>query len=299
MHDLFQEYFYFNVEEINANDSKEYLIGSKQKWFDIAQNEYKRQSSGTPPLNYIFKSIFRNFPMIRTFSEVPFRVLIIKDADSLNMDLQHALRRTLERSTRTCRFCLICENLSKIIDPIRSRCVVFHFTPLKNSEISAVLRYISSTEAVSIQDDAISAIIHFGRSNMIRAINMLQTVAIVYEGQKIDVDSVQQLANQLILNKTQQMLELAIDKKFIPARNKLRELFLQYGLIGEQIIEYSNLILTKMPIPPEWKIIILELLGEYDLKMRKGDNEEIQLSAFLAKIGVLELNRDETNPLGA
>ncbi|MFX1297006.1 MAG: AAA family ATPase, partial [Promethearchaeota archaeon] len=163
LHDLFQEYFSSNVEEINANDSRDYIIKFKKKWYEIALKEYNRQTSGVPSLNFVFKSIFRNFSMMRTFSDVPFRVLILKDADSLNMDIQQALRRTMEKSTRTCRFCLICENLSKIIDPIRSRCVIFHFTPIKESDTAAILRYIVSKEKILINDEGLLALIYLGR----------------------------------------------------------------------------------------------------------------------------------------
>ncbi len=290
MHDLFQESFSYSVEEINANDSREFLIQFKKKWYDIALHEYKRQYSGTPPINFIFKSVFRNFPMVRTFADVPFRVLIIKDADDFSMDIQQALRRTMEKSSRTCRFCLICENLSKIIDPIRSRCVIFHFTPLKQSEIGAILRYIATAEKVVIEDDALLAIIHLGKGNLIRTINFLQTVAAVFDGEKIDADSVHQIANQIITYKVKEMIEFALNKEFSIARKKLRELFIQHGLMGTNIVEQIRNISIQLPIPADWKASIIDLLGTFELRMRKGNDEEIHLSAFLAQLGVLKLS---------
>ncbi len=290
LHDLFQEYFHYNVEEINASDSKDYLIKFKPKWYVRAENEYKREESGTPPFNFILKSIFRNFPMHRSFSEIPFRVLIIQDADSLSMDIQEALRRTMEKSSRTCRFCLICENLAKIIDPIRSRCVVFHFTPLREAEIAAILRYIISQENISVDNEALLALTYLGRGNLIRTINFLQTVAVIHSGKPITADSVYEVANHFVAFKLKEMIEFALNKEFSPARTKLRELFLQHGLTGKQITEQIRSLSTKLPIPMEWKVQILELLGDYEIKMRKGDNEEIQLSAFIAQLGVLKLS---------
>ena len=290
MHDLFQEYFNYNVEEINASDSKDYLIKYKSKWYAIAEREYKRENSGTPSLNFIFKSIFRNFPMMRTFSDIPFRVLIIKDADNLSMDIQQALRRTMEKSTRTCRFCIICENLSKIIEPIRSRFVIMRFTPLKESDILAILHYINSHENISIDNEALLAILYLGRGNLIKTINFLQAVASVHAGKKIDADSVHQVANQLIGFKIKEMIEFALNKDFNVARSKLRELFVQYGLTGQQITDRIRSISTNLPIPMGWKIVILDLLGDYELRMQKGGSEEIQLSAFIAQLGVLKLN---------
>jgi replication factor C small subunit len=290
LHDLFLDQFNFNVEEINATDSKEYLMKYKPKWFNIAQQDYNRQESGTPGLNFIIKSIFRNFPMMRTFSEIPFRVLIIKDADNLTMDIQQALRRTLEKSSRTCRFILICENLSKIIAPIKSRFVVMRFNPLEAPYVSAILRYIISKERIDIQEDALSAIIFLGRGNMIRTINMLQAVAAVFEGKSISSDAVYQVIHQFVDFKVKQVIDFALNKRFLEARERLREIFLQFGLTGQQIYDRIRAILFKHPIPEAWKVAIFDLMGEYELRMKKGSNDEIHLSAFLSQLGVLKLN---------
>ncbi|NVM28626.1 MAG: hypothetical protein HWN65_07260 [Candidatus Helarchaeota archaeon] len=279
-----------NVEEINANDSKDYLMKFKRKWYDLAEQEYKRKNSGTPGLNYIFKSIFRNYPMMRSLSEVPFRVLIIKDADNLTMNIQQALRRTLEKSTRTCRFCLVCENLSKIIDPIRSRFVILHFNPLSKENAAAILRYIVSAEKIAINDAALSSIIYLGQNNMIRSINLLQAVSSVYEGQEVDADSVHKVTKQYIDFKVKETIALALSKEFTAARDKLRELFVKYGLIGNQITDHMRQAIIKLPIPEEWKIHLFDLLGEYELRIQQGANEEIHLSAFLAQLGILNLN---------
>ncbi|MHA1263776.1 MAG: hypothetical protein ACTSRS_00930 [Candidatus Helarchaeota archaeon] len=226
---------------------------------------------------------------MRTFSEIPFRVLIIKEADQLSMDIQQALRRTLEKSSRTCRFFLICENLSKIIEPIRSRFVVLNFKPLQKPEITAILRYIITTENISIDDEALAAIIFLGRRNMIRTINFLQMVATAYNGQHITADLVSKVSQQLIIFRIRNMLLHALNRDFSAARKFLRELFIQFGLTGSQIIEYIRQTLTKLHIPENWKVSIFDLLGDYDLRLRKGANEEIQLSAFLTRLAVLNL----------
>src|SRR5512136_429158 len=110
-------------------------------------------------------------------SEVPFKILILDEADSLTTAAQHALRRTMEIYTKTCRFCLIGNYSENIIDPIQSRCSVFRYGPLPEMEVKEYLKSIAVKENVKLLPEGLDAVYESSTGDLRKAINLLQAAA--------------------------------------------------------------------------------------------------------------------------
>lgn len=119
----------------------------------------------------------------------PFKIVVLDEADSMTAPAQAALRRTIERETKTTRFCLICNYVSCIIDPLTSRCSKFRFKPLSHEIMLTRLEHICKEENVLCAPRVLARLVDASGGDMRRAITSLQSTArLKGEGRIEDVD---------------------------------------------------------------------------------------------------------------
>jgi replication factor C small subunit len=230
----------------------------------------------------VVRETVKTFARVRAIGEIPFKIMILDEADNMTADAQQALRRTMERYTETCRF-ILCANYSgKIIEPIQSRCAPFRFTYLPREEHDKYLRYIAENEGVALLDEGLDAIYEVCGGDLRRAINTLQAAASL--GKPIDAKIIYSIAGRANPADVRRMIETAMKGNFIEARKQLREMIQKYGVAGSDIIRQIHVEIFKLDIPEPWKIKLAEIVGEIDYRLVEGADEEIQLSALLARL---------------
>jgi replication factor C small subunit len=221
------------------------------------------------------KDYARTMPL----GDVPFKLIILDEADNMTADAQQALRRIMELYTRTCRFILIANYSSKIIEPIQSRCAVFRFQPLSNEDIAGRLKYIASNENVKLTLGGLEAILYVAEGDMRRAINTLQAAASLGV---VDESAVYRVVGKANPVEVREMMALALKGDFVNARGKLRELMINYGLSGVDIVKQMHREVFTLDIPDKVKVLLADKIGEVNFRMVEGGDEEIQLSYLLA-----------------
>ncbi|EAA63540.1 hypothetical protein AN2969.2 [Aspergillus nidulans FGSC A4] len=107
----------------------------------------------------------------------PFKIIILDEADSMTQDAQSALRRTMEQYSRITRFCLVCNYVTRIIEPLASRCSKFRFKPLDNSAAGDRLAQIAQLEKLSLENGVVDKLISCSDGDLRRAITYLQSAA--------------------------------------------------------------------------------------------------------------------------
>jgi len=230
----------------------------------------------------VVRETVKTFARIKSIGEIPFKIMILDEADNMTGDAQQALRRTMERFTETCRFILIANYSGKIIEPIQSRCAPFRFTYLRREDQDAYLRRIVQKEHVKISEEGLNAIFEVCGGDLRRAVNTLQAAASL--GRLIDSETVYSVIGRANPIDVRNMIALAMKGDFIGARDKLRDMILKYGVAGSDIIKQIHLEIFRSGLPEKWKVKLADAIGEIDFRLVQGSDDEVQLSALLARL---------------
>lgn len=230
----------------------------------------------------IVRETVKTFARTRSIGEIPFKILILDEADNMTSDAQQALRRTMERFTETCRFIMIANYSGKIIEPLQSRCAPFRFSYMSQEDQDKYLRNIIEKEKIEILDEGYNAIFEVSQGDLRKATNTIQAAASM--GKIIDAETVYSVIGHANPEDVNVMIKTAMKGDFLGARKQLREMIMKYGVAGSDIIKQIHTAVFRSMLPDSWKVTLSEAIGETDFRMVQGADVEVQLSALLARM---------------
>ncbi len=252
--ELFEDTWSENFTELNASD---------ERGIEVVRNKIK------------------NFARTMPIGGSDFKIIFLDEADALTDAAQSALRRTMERYSGTCRFILSCNYSSKIIDPIQSRCSVYRFKSLSYGALKARILYIAEREGLKLSEDTVKALHYVSMGDMRRAINALQSVAVLNE--EIKPEMIYEITATARPEEIEDLIKEALDGDFFVALDKL-EALLDNGISGDEILAQMHRRVISMDISARQKVELMDRIGETDYRITEGANERIQLDALIASL---------------
>ncbi|WWC68510.1 uncharacterized protein I206_102439 [Kwoniella pini CBS 10737] len=151
--------FRARVLELNASD---------ERGISVVREKIKTFARETP--RHVGKSSDG-----KIYPSPPYKLIILDEADSMTQDAQSALRRIMETYSKITRFCLVCNYVTRIIEPLASRCSKFRFKPLAQNSTQARIEMIAQNEGVQAEDGVLNLILQLAGGDLRKAITYLQT----------------------------------------------------------------------------------------------------------------------------
>ena len=122
----------------------------------------------------IIRNQIHSFVKSMNLFETGFKFVILDEVDYMTKNAQQALKYLLQTTTTNVRFCLICNYISKIDEPLKNEFICVRFNQLPCNEIIEFIKTIVEKENINIDDDAIQTIQSMYKSDIRSMINFLQ-----------------------------------------------------------------------------------------------------------------------------
>ncbi|KAF8892572.1 replication factor C [Infundibulicybe gibba] len=260
--------FKTRVLELNASD---------ERGISIVRDKIKTFARQTPRAQTI-ASDGKIYPC------PPYKIIILDEADSMTQDAQGALRRIMETYARITRFCLVCNYVTRIIEPLASRCSKFRFTPLDPTSSTSRLSYIATAENIHIEPAVIDTLISTSSGDLRRAITYLQSASRLSSSTVPPVPitplDIQEIAGVVpdIMETSGSHMNVDNPKKahsFERIKNKVKEL-MREGYSATQILSQLHDLITLHPtLTGKQKSLSALVLAEADKALCDGADEEL------------------------
>ena len=255
--DLFGDDWERNFTELNASD---------ERGIDVVRNKIK-DFAGTAPVN------------------APFKIIFLDEVDELTKPAQSALRRTIEKYSNTCRFVLSCNYDNKLIAPIKSRLMSFHFAGLKDDDMKTLAYRVIKAENLTMPDEAVDLLVELSDRDTRVVLNTLQVCALL--GNDITLETVKNTLQVPDKKQVKQMIDSAItgdlDLAFEIGGNHI----INSGFDVGKILRMIDKNLTSLDVHNNTKCALLNIISDTEDRINHGGTPDIQLRALLSKFALV------------
>ncbi|KAI8879461.1 putative subunit of DNA replication factor C (RF-C) [Backusella circina FSU 941] len=211
-----------------------------------------------------------------------FKAVVIHQADEMTREAQAGLRRTMEKYSRSTRLILCCNSLSKLIPPLRSRCMLLRVGRPETEEIVKTLQTIASKENISPSAALCEAIAKHCERNMRASVLTLECTATKNPDMSVVIKPAL-LDWEMVLGRlAQSMMEDQTPERVLAARSTF------YDLLSKQINPTKIIkVLTAHfldKLNDDLKPVIIDKAASVEHQLNMGRKDVIYLEMYATAI---------------
>lgn len=172
-----------------------------------------------------------------------FKVVVLDEFDYMSHNAQAILRNLMETFSLTCRFILTCNYIEKVIEPIQSRCQVFHVMPPTKEDVENHVDGILRKEGIAYDARALRAIIDSSYPDIRKVINTCQLNC--HKG-RLEIELEELIENDYklkiidILKSTKSISSKLAEIRKVILSNRISDFTELYSLLYERVDEYAG-----------------------------------------------------------
>ncbi|XP_052463919.1 replication factor C subunit 3 [Carassius gibelio] len=267
-------------QSITTPSKKKLEINTIASNYHLEVNPSDAGNSDRVVIQELIKTVAQS-QQIQSSAQREFKVVLLTEVDRLTKDAQHALRRTMEKYMSTCRLILCCNSTSKVIGPIRSRCLAVRVPLPSVEELCSVLSGVCRKEGLLLPPELARLIADKSGRNLRKALLMCEACRVQQYPFSPDQDIpetdwevyLRETANAIVSQQSPQRL--------LEVRARLYELLthcippevIMKGLVTELLSNCDG----------HLKAEVAQMAAYYEHRLQLGSKAVYHLEAFVAK----------------
>ncbi len=223
-----------------------------------------------------------------------YKIIILDEADAMTKEAQAALRKVMEENSNITRFCIICNYINQIIEPINSRCVKIRFKPIDKINLINKLKWISEHENIKINNSALECIGDISNGDLRKSILMLQNMKYIKKNNckninseinKDDIyDICKYISNEIMIG---YINNIRLNNNIVNVINTTKEIINNGYVFNSIMVKISNYIIKNKEINDNQKAKVLFEISFIEKNINDGADEFIQLLKLLNIISII------------
>eukprot|EP01118_Nematostelium_gracile_P005833 TRINITY_DN1860_c0_g1_i1.p1 TRINITY_DN1860_c0_g1~~TRINITY_DN1860_c0_g1_i1.p1 ORF type:complete len:357 (-),score=72.03 TRINITY_DN1860_c0_g1_i1:52-1122(-) len=214
-------------------------------------------------------------------SKRDFKVVVLTEVDKLSKEAQHALRRTMEKYMSTCRLILLCNSISKVTEPVRSRCLGIRIPAPQEDEIINVLIGVAKHEKINLPKELAVRIAEQSDRDLRKALLVFEATKSQHYPFKATTPIQRSDWEEFIIQIAKEIAEDQSQKTLAVVRSKFYEL-LTHCIPPEIVLKNLAVELMKK-VDSELKYEVIKWAAFFEHRMQIGSKPIFHLEAFVAK----------------
>jgi len=265
----------------NATKSKKIEISTLGSAYHIEMNP---QDAGIYD-RVVVQDVIKEIASAHTLdcnAQKSFKIVFLKEVDQLTKTAQHGLRRTMEKYMKTCRIILCCESVSKVIDPLRSRCLAIRVAAPSHTEIVEVLGKVALEEGVTLPPELAKRIAVESGRNLRKALLMLET-SFVTENNLSSTTELKAPAWEVYVDEVARLIiENQSPARLLKVRGKIYELLV--NCIPPALILKELALKLVGKVDDELRYKLAHWAAHHERRMVQGSKPVVHIEAFVARV---------------
>ncbi|GLC47958.1 hypothetical protein PLESTB_000043800 [Pleodorina starrii] len=229
----------------------------------------------------IIKDMARNRPL-GVDGNKSYKMLVLNEVDRLSKEAQQGLRRTMEKYSSACRIIMVCNNVSKVMDPVRSRCMCVRVAAPSEDQMMEVLAGVAKKENLIMPPVFAARLVDYSMRNLRRALLALEVCKVERYPFGDDQEPTRADWELYVAEVARNIMDEQSPKQLFVVRGKMYELLA--NCVPPELIMRQLLLELLKKMDDEIKVEVVQQAALFEQRLQEGAKAIFHLEAFVAKV---------------